>query len=105
MNAPLFSLGTALSVLMIASARSDAVSVASGPPMSDIRPDLVVDDDSTRFGLTSLDPARIHSHECDIFVLNRLLSRLEDHRLSPATTYAQQTCIRTNIPIAAFLIE
>ena len=78
MNAPLFSLGTALSTSMIALLQSRAVIAAFGPPMSGIEPDLVNDDDSNRPELTSLDPAWIHSYECDIFVLNRLLSRLEN---------------------------
>ena len=36
--------------------------------------------------LTSLDPAWIHSHECDTIVLNRLLSRLKNHTLSILST-------------------
>jgi len=82
MNAPLFSLGTALSTSTIALVQSSAVVDAFGPPMSGTGPDLVNDDDSNRPELTSLDPAWIHGYECDMLVLNRLLSRLGDHNLS-----------------------
>lgn len=110
MNAPLFSLGTALSVSIIILAQSDAVVVACCPPMSDTASDLVIDKDSGRPGLTCLDPTRIHSHECDTPVFNRLLSRLEDHNLLVRFTPHTQPmklgeCARTNIPTAALLIE
>lgn len=82
MNAPLFSLGNALRVSMIALAQSGARIAALGPPMSDTRPELVVDDAPGHPERTSLDPTWIHSHECDSTVLNRLLSRLENHLLS-----------------------
>jgi len=78
MNAPLFSLGTALSASIIALLQSSAVVAAFGPPMSGVGPDLVIDGDSNRAELTSLNPAWIHGYECNIFVLNRLLSRLGD---------------------------
>jgi len=48
MNAPLFSLGTALSASMIALLQSGAVTVAFKPPMSDTGLDLVTDDHSNR---------------------------------------------------------
>ena len=81
MNAPLFSLGTALSASTIALVQSNAVIAALGPPMSGTGPDLVNDSDSSRPELTSLDPTWIHGYECNILVLNRLLSRLGDHNL------------------------
>ena len=110
MNAPLFSLGTALSVSMIALAQSGAVIVAFGPPMSSAEPDLVaVDNAPGRLELTSLDPAWIHSYECDVSVLNCLLSRLQVYcpsvRSTPCETNEIGQLLRTNIPTAALLIE
>lgn len=110
MNAPLFPLGTALSVSMIALAQAGAVIVAFGPPMSSAEPDLVaVDNVPSRLELTSLDPARIHGYECDIPILNCLLSRLQVHfpsvRSTPCETNKIGQLLRTNIPTAALLIE
>ena len=95
---------------MIALVLSNAVTDAFGPPMSGTSPGLVKNGDSDRPVLTSLDPTWIHGHECDMLILNRLLSRLGDHNLSvhpiPHTEQMKLgKCPRTNIPTAALLIE
>lgn len=89
---------------------SYAVTAAFGPPMSGTGPDLVNDDDTNRPKLTSLDPTWIHGYECDMLILDCLLSRLGDHTLSvhPIPHPEQMKlgkCLRTNIPMAALLIE
>ena len=95
---------------MIALVLSSAVTAAFGPPMSGTGPDLVNDDDSNHHELTSLHPAWIHVYKGDMPILNRLLSRLGDHNLSVhPIPYTEQMklgkCPRTNIPMAALLIE